>query len=142
MERPTGVTVLAILCFIAAALCVLGGLAMFVGGSAISMMGGASNRGMMALLGGFGAALGAVFLCIAAVYAIAGYGLWALKNWGRILALVLVALGLISAAFGLMTSLVHFNIGLVLWRLIWIGIDVWIITYLLKPHVKQAFGTT
>jgi hypothetical protein len=40
---------------------------------------------------------------------------------------------------GLFASLTHFNLGALIWTLFWLAIDVWIIMYLLKPHVKAAF---
>jgi hypothetical protein len=42
----------------------------------------------------------------------------------------------------LLGSLIHLHPLAVLWSLIVIGINVWIAMYLLKPHVKQAFGAT
>jgi hypothetical protein len=69
-----------------------------------------------------------------------GYGLWSLKNWGRILCLILVVLGLLSSALGAVKSLMPLHAGLLIREACIIAIDIWIITYLLKPHVKQAFG--
>ncbi len=140
MERPTGITVLAVLAFIGAVFAVLGALVMFVGGAALSTLGGRGTMGL-GMLAGMGAAVAGVFcLILGVVYAVVGYGLWTLQNWGRVVSLVLVGLGLVFAALGLLSALVHFRILVVLWQLIVCAIDVWIITYLLKPHVKQAFG--
>ncbi|MBI3670817.1 MAG: hypothetical protein HY237_13690 [Acidobacteria bacterium] len=140
MERPTGVTVLAILAFIGAGLSVLCALVMFVGGAALSALGGRGAMGL-GMLAGMGAAVAGVFiLFLAVVYAAVGYGLWTLQNWGRVVCIVLIAIGLVFAALGLLTALFHFRIGVLLWQLIVCAIDVWIITYLLKTHVKQAFG--
>jgi hypothetical protein len=140
MERPTGVTILAVLCFIGAGFAALGALLTFVGGAALSALGGRGTMGL-GMLAGFGAAVFGVFiLCLGVIYAVVGYGLWTLQNWGRIVAIVLIALGLVFAALGLLGALVHFRIGVLLWQVIVCAIDVWIITYLLKPHVKQAFG--
>ncbi len=140
MERPTGVTVLAVLAFIGAGFCVLGGLAtFFVGGLGMATMGG-QRAGMGMLMAGMGAFAGVLFLVLAALYAVVGFGLWKLLNWGRLLAIILVGLGLVFAAFGLLSAVIHFSIGLILGRLIVCAIDAWIIAYLFKPHVKQAFG--
>lgn len=140
MERPTGVTVLAILGFIGAACAILVALALFFAG-AVGMAGLGARRpatGMM--LAGLGAFGGVIALVVAALYFIVGIGLWKLLPWGRILALVLVALGLVFAALGLFSALFHFRILLTFWRLIAIAIDCWILWYLTRPHVKQAFG--
>ncbi len=141
MERPTGVTILAVLAFIFAGLAVLGALAFFVGGSLLSSMTGSSG-GMGGLLAGLGAIAGVIILIIAALYAVVGFGLWKLQNWGRILCLILVALGLLSSVLGLVKSLTPLHFGLLIWQLVWVAVDVWIITYLLRPHVKQAFGAS
>jgi len=134
------VTILAVLAFIGAGLCLLLVPIIFLGGAALMGMIGAAGRPGAGFLAGLGAALAFVFLALAVLYAVTGYGLWSLKNWGRILAIVLVAIGLLSAAAGVMSSLMHFRMLLLLRELVVVAIDVWIITYLLKPHVKQAFG--
>jgi hypothetical protein len=139
MERPTGVTILAVLAFIGAGFLVLGALAFIFGGA---MLAGLSQAGGGALLGGLGMFAAVIFLAIAALYVVTGIGLLGLKNWARVVTIVLIALGLVSGAFGLVSSLTHFSIGLLLWRACIIALDVWILVYLFKPHVKQAFGAT
>lgn len=138
MERPTGVSVLAILSFIGAGLTVLVALAFMMGSAAISqMVGGGTGSAMFVGLGAIG---GVFILGFAILYLVVGFGLWTLKNWGRLLMLILAAIGLIFGALGLLSALMHMRIPVMVWQLIVCGIDVWIITYLLKPHVKQAFG--
>ena len=130
---------MAVLAFIGAGFLVLGALAFIFGGA---MLAGLSKAGGGALLGGLGMVAAAIFLAIAALYVVTGIGLLGLKNWARVLTIVLIALGLVSGAFGLVSSLSHFSIGLLLWRACIFAIDVWILIYLFKPHVKQAFGAT
>jgi len=138
MERPTGVTILAVLCFVFAGLALLAALAlMFMGGMLGQMV---ESSGMGTMLAGAGAIVGVVVLIGAALYFLVGFGLWKLKNWGRILAIVFVALGLIGAALGLFSSLSPFQAGVFGWQLFICLLDIWIIIYLLKPHVKQAFS--
>jgi len=138
MERPTGVSVLAILSFIGAGLTVLVALAFMMGSATISQMVG-GGRGS-AMLVGLGVVGGVFILGFAALYLVVGFGLWTLKNWGRLLMLILAAIGLIFGALGLLTALMHFHIMGLVWQFVVCAIDVWIITYLLKPHVKQAFS--
>jgi hypothetical protein len=57
MERPTGVTVLAVLCFIGAVFALMGSLTMFFVGAA-GMAGMASRPGMGMMLAGMGAFAG------------------------------------------------------------------------------------
>jgi hypothetical protein len=143
MQRPKGVTILAVLAFIGAGFLVLAALGFMFGAAFMSRFaasGGTPAGGGFLL--GLGAVAGIFFLCFAALYAVTGIGLIGLKNWGRILTIILVALGLLSAAFGLLGSLTHFSFGLLIRQVIIAAIDLWILIYLFKPHVKQAFGAT
>lgn len=140
MERPTGVTILAVLCFIGAGFCVLGALVFVFGGTMLSSLGAAGGGG--AFLAGLGMAAAVIFLAIAALYVTTGIGLIGLKNWGRILTIVLVVLSLLSSARNLLGAFSHFSFVLVIWPAIFAAIDVWILVYLFKPHVKQAFGAS
>ena len=137
MNRPTGVTVIAILCWIFAALPVIVGLVMFAGGAFLASM---KTGPMGGILAGFGAFVAVFFLVLGALYVIVGVGLWKLLNWGRMLCMILVALGLLTSAWGLMNALIHFSIGPLIRQAIVCAIDVWILIYLNKPHVKQAFA--
>src|SRR5262245_65949585 len=114
MGRPVGVTILAILDFLGAALCVLGGIGMLVGGgaiaTAINQQAGSSGAGA-GLVAAMGAGLGVVMLVFAAIYALVGWGLWALKNWARIITIVLLVIGIGFSLLGLVGTLTHFTIG-------------------------------
>ncbi len=48
----------------------------------------------------------------------------------------------VVAVLGLLAGVAPFNALLSLRQLVVIAIDIWIIWYLLRPHVKQAFGAT
>jgi len=140
MQRPDGVTILAVLAFIGAGLCTVAALLMLVGGAMVANMAMRPGMGMLAGVGG--AILGVFFLAIAALYGVIGFGMLKLQNWARILVIVLSFIGAFFNALGILTAMFHFHPALMLWRLIMIGINVWIAMYLLKPHVKQAFGAT
>lgn len=139
MERPTGVTILAVLSFLGAALLVLGACVMFFMGAAVlaSAAGGRALGGPLAAAGAFA---GVVFLVLAVIYVVNGIGLWKLLGWGRLLTIVLVAIGVIFGLLGLVRAVPMMRVGLVVWQLIVIAIDLWILTYMFKAHVKQAFG--
>ena len=141
MQRPTGVTIIAILSFLGAAACIMLGLFSFVGGAVIAKM-LANMPGMSALGGSIVAALGVVFLLIGALYAITGHGLWALKNWGRVIMIVLMALGLVFGLLGLVAVFSNFTAGAIVMQVIRLAICAWILWYLFQPNVKQAFGQT
>jgi hypothetical protein len=144
MQRPTGITILAVLAFIGAGLLALAGLALFAGGAMMSHM---AAYPQLAIVAGIGGALVAVIcLAFAALELVIGIGLWKLQNWARVLTIILTCLAVLSSCFTLLFALTHmygiFFFGLFFRRLILAAIQVWIVIYLLKPHVKQAFGAT
>ena len=146
MNRPTGVTVLAILLFIGTVLLVCLGIGSFVGGAFIGSMIGASARqaGTGMTGAGLGAAIGAfigVFFIIGAVLnALCGFGLWNLKEWGRMLTIVLTAIGLVLAVLSLFVSMIHLHIVGMFFLMIRVAIGALIIWYLSQPQVKAAFA--
>lgn len=141
MQRPGGVTLIAVVDCVGAAFLVLGGIAVFFGGAFIGALigGGASRSGAGAGLGMLiGAALGVFFLVLAVLAGAVGWGLWSLKEWARIAQIVLAALGAIRSLFGMMSLHGHF---LALpFSLAWLAYHGWVIYYLIQPEVKAAFG--
>lgn len=146
MNRPTGVTVLAVLNFIGAGLEVICAIVAFLGGAFLATYfanmaarsgGGTTGAGLGAAIG---VAFGVVFLIMAAISATVGYGMWNLKEWARILQLIFSALAALGQAVGVLRSLFHFAMGGLLLHLIILGINAWIIFYLIQPHVKAAFA--
>lgn len=139
MARPTGVTILAVLSFLGAGLFLLGACIMFVVGAAgmTALAGGRPMGGPFAALGAFA---GVALLLFGVLYIVNGIGLLKLRPWGRLLTIILVAISLLLGLRGLLTSAMHVQVGLIVWQLIILAIDVWILVYMSKPHVKQAFG--
>jgi hypothetical protein len=144
VQRPTGVTILAVLAFVGAGFLVLAALAMFLGGAMLSNM--MTARPMAGTVLGFGAAfLGVIFLGFAALDIVVGTGLLKLQNWARIVTIVLTGLALLSSVLSIFSPLAHMHVFFFVFlvrQLIAAAIEVWILVYLFKPHVKQAFGTT
>jgi hypothetical protein len=141
MARPTGVTILAVLSFIAAALTLLGAGVMFLVGSSAGLAAMAGRGGGMGgPLAAMGAFAGVACLILAVLYLINGVGLWKLRGWGRLLTIVLLVIGVVFEVMGIVRALAPMHVGFIVWELIMIAIDVWILTYMFKPHVKQAFG--
>jgi uncharacterized membrane protein (DUF2068 family) len=126
--------------YLAAAFLALLGCALFVGGKVITMLGGA--EGVMLPRVGFliGVVGGTVFLAFALVHALAGFGVWSMQNWGRVLAIILAVISLLFALPGLLLTamMMHFFFGS--FRIIRVVICGLIIWYLLKPEVKALFG--
>lgn len=143
MGRPSGVTAIAVLDFLFTGFCVLFGLVMiFAGGfvaTLINQQGGQGSAGAAGIFAGIGAAAGVFIIIIGGVCALLGIGLWKLKEWGRIINIVLWGLNGLLQVLGLFGTLAHFTVFGFLWHIFWLVIDALIIWYLLKPEVKAAF---
>ncbi len=144
--RPTGVTVIAILDFIACGLQALFAIGAFVGGSMIGAFVGAlagkeGSGAMGAGVGMFiGAVLGVVFLIMSVVSGVLGWGMWGLKEWARIVQMVFAVMSAIFQLLGLLGSLARFRPLGMMWNLIWLAYSAWVVYYLIQPHVKAAFA--
>ncbi len=143
MQRPAGVTIIAVLGIIAGAALALMGLALCMGGA---MFSGMAHRPLGMMIGMGGAVVGIVLLGIAALYIITSIGLLKLQEWARVLAIVLTAVGLLVSGLGLFDVFRHphvmFFFGVFIRHVVMVAIDVWIIIYLLQPNVQRAFGAT
>jgi hypothetical protein len=76
MQRPTGVTILAVLGFVGAATLFAAGLMLCLGGAMLSRM---ANRPMGMMLGMGGAVVGAFVLFLAGLYLVTSIGLLTFK---------------------------------------------------------------
>jgi hypothetical protein len=141
MERPTGVTIIAVLYFLGAACLVLLGILSIVGGSLLSGLahGGGPASALFAM---GGVVIGAILLVLAVLDLAVGIGFIKLQNWARVVAIILTGIGVLFGLLGLVTMLAHFMMFVLVFRLIVLAIEIWILVYLFKPHVKQAFGVT
>jgi hypothetical protein len=143
MNRPTGVTVIAILDFLGAGLSILGGLGLMLGGgfiaTLINQQGGQGSAGAAGILAGIGAAVGVFCLIIAAIEIVLAVGLLKLKEWARIVTIVLTAIFGALGLLGLLGSFIHFNLFATAIRICILAVQAFIIMYLLKPEVKAAF---
>jgi len=140
--RPTGIVLIAIYHFLAAAFLVFLAIALGVGGSVLAAMFGAGHGalpgGMGFLVGVLGSTFSLVFACVAAL---AGYGVWTLREWGRILCIVLAVISILFSLPGLLLGL-HFGFFLGGYRIIKIAIQVLIVWYLLQPQIVALFRPT
>jgi hypothetical protein len=144
MQRPGGVTFIAVLDFIGGALCAIGGLFAFAGGSFIASLITAANQGAAGAGSGVAAGIGAivavVFLLVAALAIITAIGLLKLKGWGRIIQLVLSALGLLGSIRNFAYGGLHAGGAALVIQIVFLVYYVWSIWYLLTPAVKAAFA--
>jgi hypothetical protein len=141
MERPTGVTILAVLYFIGTAFLAICGLLFIVGGSMLSGLAQSGGPGS-ALFAAGGAVVGAFFLVLALLELAIGIGFIKLQNWARVIAIVFTGIAVLFGALGMFSMLAHVMVFALMIRLITLAIQIWILVYLFKPHVKQAFGAT
>jgi hypothetical protein len=134
MNRPTGVTILAVLDFCGVFLAILLGCAFLFGGALSAALG-------MPLIGASAVVAAACCFAGAVLAVFNGIGLLKLQNWARILTIVLVVLSLIGAVLGVLNGVFHFRIFLTVREIIVAGIDLIILRYLFKAEIKSAFGT-
>jgi uncharacterized membrane protein (DUF2068 family) len=145
-HRPPGVTILAVLAFLALIPSIILGAVLAVYAASASAEGSIPlaqhlmqlfpvlAKGQHDMLTGASAAAVAMF-AIAAFFAVISYGLWRLRKWGRVVAIAWSGLCALRGA-----ALIFIDPSSLIWQLFVIAINVWIVMYLLKPHVKQAFG--
>jgi hypothetical protein len=130
-QRPTGVTILAILAFIRGVILILfGGLGALLGGVFAGFLSPA--------LGGLAVVWGLVMLVLGAAFVYIGWGFWRLvpASWrfGIFVAAADILVTILIALFG--------GGGINTGTIIGIAISLIIIYYLLTPAVKAAFGIT
>jgi len=124
--RPLGVSVLAISALFFGILGLLGGGLVFSGSTAATMYGYGEVAGSAALIGG-------VLIVLFGLFAIVtGGGMWSGKSWAWNL----------SVFFGvLIIALTSYVIVLGEWfDIIGLAIELYIMWYLWRPHVKGYFG--
>ena len=141
MERPTGVTILAVLYFIGTAFLGLCGILFIVGGSMLSGLAQSGGPGSAILAAG-GALVGAIFLVLALLELAIGIGFIKLQNWARVVAIVFTGIAVLFGVLGMFSLLAHVMVFALMIRFIVLALQIWILVYLFKPHVKQAFGAT
>jgi hypothetical protein len=126
-QRPTGVTILAVLAFIGGAFGILGSLALLGLGFAFA---GAS-------VGGLSFIFGIVLLALSILELYIGWGFWNLKRSAWSLGLVVFGASLIIQFIEVIlgySAISSFIISLVIYGIV--------LYYLLTPGVKAAFGVT
>ena len=131
-QRPTGVTILAILQILGGLLfLVLGGFALVIAGF-LGMAGMVPDMPEMPMfplfLSGAAAIIGIIMIAIGILSFAVAYGYWNGLGWAWTLGLVVAVIGLVMG----LTSLPSGIVGII--------IDALVIYYLTRPHVKTYFG--
>jgi len=125
-QRPTGVTILAILAFVGGILSILGALALLgLGG----FLAGAGFGGLAVFFGIYALVWGALALWI-------GWGFWQLRpsawRWGIILMVIGAVITIVQIPLGYSGGIASAAIS--------VAIDLAVIYYLTTPAVRAAFG--
>lgn len=123
--RPIGVTIIAVLQFIAGAFGVFAGLVLIMGGSTMGLLLGAGLGGILVLAAMF------VF-AFAALVAFSGWGLLRGRNWAWILTVVFTALG----ALGNVLAILQGDLG----SIVGIALGALVLWYFFTPDVRAWFG--
>jgi hypothetical protein len=136
MERPIGITILAVAFIVLATLSLLwSGLVFGVGGLS-AMVGGLFGAESMQAFGRTSGWSGFVGIIGGLVQFVVAFGLLAMKKWAWVLALVGVALTIIEGIIAMFTggafAFMCGTLGLI--------IPVLILIYLLTKDVRSAFG--
>jgi hypothetical protein len=133
--RPIGVSLIAVLTWIRGALYAAAGLAILGIGhlSAWLVSSVATNSSFQTLLMRVGKVLGVCALLVAVVYVVVGIGLWAMKNWARVLTIVFVSFWFLVGLIGLFRFPAT-------WHIVRAAIEVAIVIYLSLPNVKRLFS--
>lgn len=140
-KRPLGITVLASLGFLGAAFYVVVMILAVTSGDTLrrlleSVSGGGVGPAPLLRLG---ALLPVYFLVAALVSAGMGWGLWKLKNWAWIIALVLTGLSLIIGGIEIGRALPQPMNGVLVSALVRMAVALLVFWYLCTARVRTAF---
>jgi hypothetical protein len=130
---PTGVTVIAFVFFFAAVYLGLIAVVMLAWPGVASMALGAPLLNGLELAGPY------MFLLMAGVGALIGWGLWRLNNWARRAAIVVGFVGLVMLVPSVSAAAVEFRVSL-LWAGLGIVVRVMIVWYLYQTPVAERFS--
>jgi len=142
VNRPTGVTIIAVLTFFGAASLALGSLAFFFV-AFMGMTGGDAGEPISVAITGMGIAGGFSLLILAGGAACRTIGVLELHEWARIVSMASIAAGIgctILSLFGFRGYLMIPVVPSIVCHLLVMATAVWMLAYLLRPRVKQAFG--
>lgn len=133
MRAPGGIRAIALL-FLATAAYLAGcGLLMLIRPGLISMASGADFLGGLELAGPY------MFLLIAAVAALIGWGLLRLNNWARRAAILAAAIGVFLLVPAVSSAVVGFEWGALAWGALGVIVRVIVIWYLWQEPVRESF---
>jgi hypothetical protein len=134
------VTILAVLQALVGVVFILVGIGTFVGAALFTT--GGINPGprvpfTQQQLAAFLGVVGAVIIILGIVGLAIAWGLWTLRPWARIVAIILAILGILISVGGVVSALAGVTAG---WgSLVFLAIDLLILWYLMRADVRAAF---
>jgi hypothetical protein len=134
MERPAGVTTIALIFFLVAAYLVLGGAVMLIRPGLIPMAAGASLLGGLEIAGPF------AFLLAGGLAGLIALGLLRLNNWARRAAMITALAGIVLLIPGVSGSVASLQIGTLAWGGLGIILRAAVLWYLYQEPVAAAFA--
>jgi hypothetical protein len=150
-HRPTGVTIIAILTIINGILLLLSGIALVALGALLSgNSASTSSQAIAQFFGTISAAVGGVLLAIGIGYIVMSYGLLKGKGWAWTITIILIIIGIViqivSTSVITAASLENTNnvisgiMDSITFPLIGLAINIVILYYLYRQHVRVYFG--
>jgi hypothetical protein len=133
MERPPGITAIAIAFLLVAAYLLVIGAIMLISPGTVSMAAGAP------LLGGLELAGPVMFLLVGTLAAVIGYGLFRLNNWARRAAILLAFVGVVMLIPSVSGAVVSLRMSPLLFGGVGVILRVMILWYLFQEPVQEAF---
>ena len=140
MQRPTGVTILALLAFVSGALHFVGAFLAFSAGSIVSAQAKSGYFVPIATpfvdaFGNLGFSIGLIGMLLALITLIAAGGLWVLsRTWGFWLASIILVLSLIDDLIALLGG------GATWFTLLGALFALVALIYLWQPRIRQVFA--
>jgi hypothetical protein len=141
MKRPTGVTIIAILTFCAAATLAVGSVAFFVV-AVMGVTGADSGDPVSVAIAGMGTAGGFLLLVLAGTAVCLAIGVLKLREWARIVSIVSIATGVGCTILSLTVFRGYVLLPLVpslVCHSLLMATAVWMLAYLSRPQVKRTF---
>jgi hypothetical protein len=142
MNRPVGVTIIAVLQLLSSIIALLIGLGVLILKDAFVQTLSESPEFQQSaqdlppgVLGGVATFTGVIILVASLIGFLLAYGLFTLKGWAWIVTLIFSALGILGNLSNIITG--QANRGFAVIQLV---ISIVVIYYLLRPEVKRAFG--
>jgi hypothetical protein len=139
MQRPTGVTLIAILMFFGAAFLVLGSAACFFVGVMNATGEDASDPVTVAIVS-MALAAGVSLLLLAGIYATLEVGVLQLRETARQLCMASLSLSVALTLTGAFVLVLHPAAPMIAAQLLVVATYIGIVAYLISPGVRRAFA--